>query len=203
MTLCLKPHRFSVASWTPPKGQGAREEGADHFLRLPGATWLVRHLEEWTQPLPCIAYSPSSAPAPLLLALFQPRVWLCCTYSFSGHSRIQWTPFSRNLWNLSQAKRETNEWPRAEEVRGPLGHSPKPLPPLQPFCHASTRSSAGRGPAYRERRQPHPKKPESCRFWLLSRTLGGMSAPAPMILAQPLAYPPISQQASAFSWELL
>lgn len=196
MALCIKPPRFSIASWTPPKGQGAREEGADHFLGLQGANWLVRHLEGWTQPLSWVAYSSFLGPLPAAC-----RVWLGGTYSFSGHSRSQWTPFSWNLWCASHWQTGTDGWPRAEETRGPLGHSPKPLPALQPcFAMRAPDPQQAESQGTGDLGSPLPKKPEPCHFWLPSRTLGGMSAPAPMILAQPLAYPPIPQQASALSW---
>lgn len=64
-TLRLKPHRFSVASWTPPKGPGAKEGGTDHFLGLQGANWLVR-LPGGLDPGTCLGCSLFLGPSPCL-----------------------------------------------------------------------------------------------------------------------------------------
>lgn len=160
MSLCLKPLKFSTASWTLPKGQGARTEGADHPPGLQGQTGKSDTLRGGPSHLPGLLTLPSTAPTLLPQALFRPRVWLRWTYSFSGHPRSPHTPFTRNLTLLSQANRETEGWPRAEEVRGPLGHSPKPLPSPWPCCgmqapgpwQAESQSTGSLGSL-------HPKKP--------------------------------------------
>lgn len=61
---------------------------------------------------------------------------------------------------LSQANRKTEGWPRAEELRGPLGHSPKALPSPWPCSgmqtpgpwQADSQSTGSLGSL-------HPKKP--------------------------------------------
>lgn len=77
-------------------------------------------------------------PSFLAQTLLRPRVWLECPSSFSGHSSSLRT-HSPEISGLSLANsRGAEGQSRAEEVRGPPGHSPKPRPlpsPVLPHRH--------------------------------------------------------------------
>lgn len=177
VTLCPTPPKSPTAPWTPPKGQSARE-GADHSLglrgKLVGQTTGGVALAPWPGCrlfLPCPPTPTSgSHPALSLAGMHRPSQW-----ALQGPQTP--TPQKSLIFLTLANTGDTKGWPRAEEARGLLGHSPAPPNPGLLRGH---RSSAGRVPGCRGPGQPHPTG-----------------------LAQPLAHRPKRQQASALSQELL
>lgn len=116
--------------------------------------------EGWPSP-PAHCASSFHGPSFLARALFQPRVWLECPSSFSGHSSSLRT-HSPEISGLSLANSREAEGPsRAEEVRGLRAIAPSPAPSPALLCHTGTRPLAGRVPGYRAPRQPPSHGPGS------------------------------------------